>query len=134
MLWFYALLGVLGAVLFFLFTPVVNMNSDGGTVSVRSYFYDMLSVARSRELILLGVIAFVGIGVFNGIATWLEKILNVMHHIPMNVAGNISGIFMFSGMVGCIIISELSDRFGRKNRFLSQDLVLHFCCYLFFQR
>ncbi len=126
MLWFYALLGVLGAVLFFLFTPVVNVNSDGGAVSVRSYFYDMLSVVRSRELILLGVIAFVGIGVFNGIATWLEKILNVMHHIPMNVAGNISGILVFSGMVGCIIIPELSDRFGRKKPFLIAGLIIAF--------
>ncbi len=132
MLWLYGLLGVLGVILFFLFTPSNLQSVVRKTESIWSYLSDMLYVVKTRDLILLGVIAFVGIGVFNGIATWLEKILNVMHHIPMNIAGNISGILIFSGMIGCVILPELSDRSRKRKPFLIAGLLIAFFSLLLF--
>jgi sugar phosphate permease len=62
--------------------------------------------------------ALIGIGVFNGLATWLEKILNELHGISMVDAGTISSVLVFSGMLGCVIIPIVSDRIRRRKPFL----------------
>ena len=68
--------------------------------------------------VILGFIALIGIGVFNGLATWLEKILNELHQIPMTDAGIISAILVLSGIVGCIVIPLVSDKVMKRKPFL----------------
>ncbi len=131
MLIIYALLSIAGAFLFFAFTPSLR-NFHKSYETILSYFDEMLFIAKSREMILLGIIAFIGIGVFNGIATWLEKILSVMHGIPMSKAGNISGILILGGIAGCIVMPELSDRFKRRKPFLVAGLFAAFLLLLVF--
>jgi MFS family permease len=71
-----------------------------------------------RDFVILGFVALVGIGVFNGLATWLEKILNEVHNMPMTDAGNISAALILSGMIGCFVIPLISDKIGRRKPFL----------------
>jgi MFS family permease len=75
-------------------------------------------ILKIRDFVILGFIALIGIGVFNGLATWLEKILNELHRIPMTDAGSISAVLIFSGMLGCIIIPLISDKIARRKPFL----------------
>ncbi|HRT37385.1 MAG TPA: MFS transporter, partial [Caldisericia bacterium] len=83
-----------------------------------SYIDGIKKIYRIRDFILLGIVAFIGIGVFNGLLTWLEKILNETHGFSMQQAGNISSMLVFSGMIGCIIIPMLSDKFMKRKPFL----------------
>jgi MFS family permease len=64
-------------------------------------------------------VALVGIVVFNGLATWLEKILHdMMHNIALTDLGNVSAALIFSGLIGCFVIPLISDKIGRRKPFL----------------
>ncbi len=119
MLLVYGIMGILGILLFFLLvkgkpaTPARAMNE--ANIPFRSGIAGILKI---KNFVILGFIALIGIGVFNGLATWLEKILNEQQNIPMVDAGLISAILIFSGMLGCIAIPIFSDRAKRRKPFL----------------
>jgi Na+/melibiose symporter-like transporter len=76
-------------------------------------------ILKMRDFVMLGFIALIGIGVFNGLATWLEKILYELQQIRNTTdAGIISAIMILSGIVGCIIIPLVSDKIMRRKPFL----------------
>lgn len=120
MLLIYGAMGVLGTLLFFSLvkarppTPPRAVEVQQEITGWQGVRY----ILKIRDFLILGFIALIGIGVFNGLATWLEKILNELHHIPMTSAGIISAILVLSGMVGCIIIPLLSDKMNRRKPFL----------------
>lgn len=120
MLWFYSALAVLGIPLFYIFTkdkPDFPPRVEETEFEI-SYLQGIKNLSKIRDFILLGFVALIGIGVFNGIVTWLEKILNELHGISMLKAGNISSILVFSGMLGCIVIPVLSDKLRKRKPFL----------------
>lgn len=119
MLMIYGIMGVAGILLFFLLVRT------GPPSPAREYRQNTMPmwegikhILRIRNFLILGFIALIGIGVFNGLATWLEKILNELHHISMVDAGTISAVMVFGGMLGCIVIPVVSDRVGRRKPFL----------------
>lgn len=120
MLWIYGILGIAGVLLFFLLirtqppTPAREI-SEEKPVPIRE---GLKTIIQTGDFMLLGFIALIGIGVFNGLATWIEKILNELHHISMVDAGTISAVLIFSGMLGCIIVPIFSDRFQKRKPFL----------------
>jgi sugar phosphate permease len=120
MLLIYGAMGALGTLLFFLLVksrpPTPAREAD--TQQEITGWQGIRRILRMRNFLILGFIAFIGIGVFNGLATWLEKILNELHQIPMTSAGIISAALVLSGMVGCISIPLLSDRVNRRKPFL----------------
>jgi MFS family permease len=120
MLLIYGVLGILGILLFFLLvkphpaTPAREVHVQQEITG----WQGVRHILRIRDFVVLGFIALIGIGVFNGLATWLEKILNELHQIPMTDAGIISAILILSGIVGCIVIPSVSDRITRRKPFL----------------
>jgi MFS family permease len=120
MLLIYGVLGVLGILLFFsLVRP--RPATPAREVEVQQEitgWQGIKHILKMRDFVILGFIALIGIGVFNGLATWLEKILNELHQIPMTEAGVISAILVLSGIAGCIVIPMVSDRIGRRKPFL----------------
>ncbi len=120
MLWIYGIIGLIGALLFIILakakpaTPPREIESQEEVIG----WGGIRIILRNRNFVYLGFIALIGIGVFNGLATWLEKILNEMHQISMTDAGTISGIMIFAGMLGCIVIPMLSDKLRKRKPFL----------------
>ncbi len=120
MLLVYAIAGACGAVLFLLFarpappTPPRPPDSSAPEAGWRSLGH----ILKNRDFVLLGFVALIGLGVFNGLATWLEKILNELHGLPMGMAGSVSAVLIVSGMAGCIIIPLVSDKIRRRKPFL----------------
>ena len=120
MLWIYGIAGLVGALAFLLLVrqrpPTPSRAPDLDQSEVK--WGGLGVILRNRNFILLGLVAMVGIGAFNGLATWLEKILHEMHDIPMTDAGNISAVLILSGLVGCIVIPLISDKVRRRKPFL----------------
>jgi MFS family permease len=120
MLWIYGIAGLVGALAFLLLVrqrpPTPSRAPDQDQSEVK--WGGLGVILRNRNFILLGLVAMVGIGAFNGLATWLEKILHEMHDIPMTDAGNISAVLILSGLVGCIVIPLISDKVRRRKPFL----------------
>src|SRR4030043_767562 len=120
MLLIYGAIGIVGILLFFTLVkpkPLTPPREIGALEEV-SNWEGIKRILRVRDFVILGFIAMIGIGVFNGLATWLEKILNELHQISMTDAGSISAVLIFSGMLGCIIIPIISDKIARRKPFL----------------
>ncbi|MGC8757122.1 MAG: MFS transporter, partial [Caldisericaceae bacterium] len=119
MLLIYGITGITSIPIFFLLTkPEPASEKTSFNEEAIPYIDGIKRISKSRDFIILGFISLIGIGVFNGLVTWLEKILNEVHHISMVDAGNISAGLVFSGMIGCIAIPMLSDKFMRRKPFL----------------
>ena len=75
------------------------------------------SLLRIRPLLIIFAIAFLGLGAFNGLTTWLEEILKPQG-IDAATAGLVGGVLIVGGIVGAVVIPLLSDRFRRRKPFL----------------
>jgi MFS family permease len=120
MLLIYGVLGIIGALLFFVLVKPKPSTPPREIEALEeiSNWEGIKRILKIRDFVILGFIALIGIGVFNGLATWLEKILNELHQLSMTDAGSISAILIFSGMLGCIIIPIISDKIARRKPFL----------------
>ncbi len=119
MLLVYGIMGVISIPIFYILTKTKpSPAQDEISTEEISYIDGIKKISKIRDFIILGFIALIGIGVFNGLLTWLEKILNEVHHIPMIKAGNISSMLVLSGMIGCIVIPMISDKVMKRKPFL----------------
>lgn len=75
------------------------------------------AVARDRELRLLCVLSALGLGVFNGLTTWLEPMV-APHGIDAEHAGLLGGMLIVAGIVGSVVVPALSDATRRRKPFL----------------
>lgn len=120
MLWIYAAMGLLGMLAFILVvkpkpaTPSRAYETDQAVAS----WGGLGVILRNRNFLMLGFVALVGIGAFNGLATWLQKILFELHNIPMVDGSTISTLLIFAGMIGCFVIPLVSDKVRRRKPFL----------------
>jgi len=119
MLLIYGIMGAISIPIFYILTKTKSSltQNEIGTEEI-SYINGIRKISKLRDFIILGFIALIGIGVFNGLLTWLEKILNEVHHISMTKAGNISSMLVLSGMIGCIVIPMISDKVMKRKPFL----------------
>ncbi|MBM3141976.1 MAG: major facilitator superfamily domain-containing protein 7 [Chloroflexi bacterium] len=120
MLLIYGAIGIVGIFLFFTLVKPKPSTPPREIEALEeiSNWEGIKRILKIRDFVILGFIALIGIGVFNGLATWLEKILNELHQLSMTDAGSISAILIFSGMLGCIIIPIISDKIARRKPFL----------------
>ncbi len=118
MLFAYALISLVSVIFLYFADKRIKENVLGNESSFKMYLNGTVNVLKIKDILILGLIAFISIGSFNGILTWLEKILNEMHKIPLEKAGTIASALIFSGMIGCYVIPELSDRAGKRKPFL----------------
>ncbi|HVP18579.1 MAG TPA: MFS transporter [Spirochaetia bacterium] len=119
--------GVAGAVaaLFFIVvirekppTPVGRPQDE-----VRSLMFDGLrSMMRRRDFLFLLAIFFVGLGMFNGITTWIEEIVGP-RGFSTSQAGLAGGLMLIGGIVGAFILPIISDTVRRRKPFVIIALV-----------
>lgn len=90
---------------------------------VRALVFDGLKqMVRSRDFVLFNLIFFIGLGVFNGVSTWIELIL-VPRGITSAQAGLIGGAMVACGVAGSAVLPQLSDRFRNRTKFILVALV-----------
>jgi MFS family permease len=84
----------------------------------RSLVFDGLrQMMRMRDFLLLLVIFFIGLGVFNSVTTWIEDILRPRGFSILQ-AGVIGGLMVIGGILGALILPLLSDRYRRRVPFI----------------
>ena len=119
MLLIYGVVSVIAAVVFFAAarerppTPPCPSDQDE-----RSLVLDGLKqISRTRDFVLLMVIFFVGLGVFNAVTTWIEDIVRP-RGFSITQAGLVGGLMILGGIVGALILPTLSDRSRRRVPFM----------------
>ena len=84
----------------------------------RSLVYDgFKQTLRTKDFIILMIIFFIGLGVFNAVTTWIEDILRP-RGFSSTQAGITGGLMIVAGIVGALFIPILSDRFKRRTPFI----------------
>ena len=72
---------------------------------------------RQRDFGLLMLIFFVGLGIFNGVTTWIENIVRP-RGFSITQAGIIGGLMIVGGIIGALVIPLLSDRYRKRTPFM----------------
>ena len=72
-------------------------------------------------LIMLGA-AFIVMSAFNGVTTWVEEIIHPRGFSPTE-AGIMGALMLLAGIIGAVVLPALSDRQGRRVRFMVIALV-----------
>jgi cyanate permease len=84
----------------------------------RSLVYDgFKQTLRTKDFILLMVIFFIGLGVFNAVTTWIEDILRP-RGFSATQAGITGGLMIVGGIVGALFIPILSDKYKKRTPFI----------------
>jgi MFS family permease len=115
----YGLLAAVGAVAFLALarerpaTPACPPGMDE-----RALMFDGLKHALRVKpfLVMLGV-AFIVMGAFNGVTTWVEEIVHPRGFTPTD-AGIMGALLLLAGIIGAVVLSALSDRQGKRVRFM----------------
>lgn len=83
----------------------------------------MLSLLKNPRLLLLFAVAFLGLGFFNGLTTWIEPIL-APNGFDAVKAGNVGGVLIIGGIIGAVVVPALSDALKRRKPFLIGSVLL----------
>jgi cyanate permease len=80
-------------------------------------FSSMGSMLRRPAFLILLAVFFVGLGIFNGVTTWIEQIVRPRGFTAAQ-AGIVGGAMIAGGIVGAVAIPLLSDAVRRRKPFI----------------
>jgi len=93
-------------------------------MEVRSLMLDGLKkIVRSVPFWLFVIVYFVGLGIFNGISTWVENIIRPRGFTPID-AGSLGASMIVGGILGALIIPIFSDKQHKRQRFMLLGVLL----------
>ena len=101
--------------------PPAPPDADGA--AARALVLDGLRHAvRVPSFVAYLAISFVGMGVFNGLATWIEPIFRPRGFSPEQ-AGDAGAVMLVGGVLGAVVLPVLSDRQRNRRRWLFVGLL-----------
>src|SRR5262249_61862913 len=87
---------------------VAIVPADAGGASSDEGTPGLARLLRDRDLRILLVLSFLGLGVFNGLTTWLAQIL-APRGIDADQAGPVRGAIIVGGIGGAVVVPAISD-------------------------
>ena len=93
-------------------------------MEVRSLMLDGLKqIMRSVPFWLFVIVYFVGMGIFNGISTWVESIIRPRGFTPTD-AGTLGALMVVGGIIGAVVFPSLSDKQHKRQRYMLLGVLL----------
>jgi MFS family permease len=119
MLVWYGVVSVVGAVASLVFIRERPPTAPSSTDQDERFkvFEGLRHILKQRDMQILLLLFFVGLGMFNAISTWIEQIVNPRGFGPEE-AGIIGAMMVVGGILGAGILPVLSDRSRRRKPFL----------------
>jgi cyanate permease len=84
-------------------------------------FEGLKAMMRNRDFIILLLIFFVGLGMFNGVSTWIENIVRP-RGFTISQAGMLGGMMLIGGILGALTVPIISDRIRKRKPFMLLSL------------
>ncbi len=92
-------------------------------MDVRSLMLDGLKHAfKVRDFLLFLAVSFIGLGIFNGLNTWVEPIIRPRNFSPTE-AGILGAVLLVGGLLGAVILPSLSDKQHKRKKFMMLGIV-----------
>jgi MFS family permease len=87
-------------------------------MEVRSLMLNGLKqIVRAVPFWLAVIVYFIGMGIFNGISTWVENIIRPRGFTPTD-AGTLGALMILGGIVGAVVFPSLSDKQHKRQRYM----------------
>lgn len=103
-------------------TPPTPPGPEGS--QVRALMLDGLKHAFTvRSFWLYLFVSFVGLGIFNGVTTWVENIIRPRGFTPTD-AGTLGALMLVGGVLGAVIIPPFSDKQRKRQPFILFGLLM----------
>jgi MFS family permease len=80
-------------------------------------FDGLKSMLKQRDFLFLLIMFFIGLGLFNGVSTWIEDIIRP-RGFTISQAGTLGGLMLAGAIVGAIVIPLISDKIRRRKPFI----------------
>jgi len=91
---------------------------------VRALVLDGLKHAlQVRPFLYYLLVSFIGLGIFNGVTTWVEKIIRPRGFTPTD-AGTLGALMLAGGVLGAVMIPPFSDKQHKRQRYLLLGILL----------
>jgi MFS family permease len=119
MLMIYGIITLAGSAIFLFIIRERPPTPPGAGESMERYqfFAGLRHIMGLRDMRLLLVLFFIGLGIFNAVTTWIEQIL-APRGITPEQAGIIGAIMMIGGILGASILPVLSDKTRKRRPYL----------------
>jgi MFS family permease len=115
----YGIIAAFSAVLFLIFareTPPTPPCPQG--MEVRALMLDGLKNAVKNKMFWYYLaVSFIGMGLFNGVTTWVEAIIRPRGFTPTD-AGTLGALMLVGGVIGAVVMPPFSDRTHKRKKFL----------------
>jgi MFS family permease len=122
---FYGCIAAFSSVLFIAFArekPATPPCPAG--LEVRALMLDGFKHAlKVKEFWLYLFVSFIGMGIFNGVTTWVEAIIRPRGFSPTE-AGTLGALMLVGGVLGAVIVSPFSDKQHRRQRYILSGFAL----------
>jgi MFS family permease len=93
-------------------------------MEVRALMLDGLKHAlKVKAFWMYLFISFVGLGLFNGVTTWVEGIIRPRGFTPTD-AGTLGALMLVGGLLGAVIIPSISDKQHKRQRYILLGFLL----------
>jgi len=116
MLLVYGVVAVAGALAFFLLVRE-RPPTPAGDEERSLVFAGLRHALRGRDFRLTMLIFFIGLGVFNGVITWIEDIVRP-RGFTITQAGLTGALMVGAGVLGALVLPAFSDHYRRRVPFI----------------
>ncbi len=122
---FYGGLAAISALLFLVFAREAPPTAPcPPEMETRALMFDGLKHAlKVKSFLLLLFVFFVGLGVFNGVTTWIETIIRP-RGFSATEAGTLGAVMLVGGLLGAVALPSLSDRQHRRKPYMLMGMLL----------
>ncbi|MCX7027894.1 MAG: MFS transporter [Spirochaetes bacterium] len=91
---------------------------DESATEERAFMVEgLVHAIKNPSFLKFLALAFVGMGIFNGVTTWVEGIVKP-RGITSTKAGILGAIMLAGGVVGAVVIPALSDKAGKRKPYI----------------
>jgi MFS family permease len=115
MLWVFAGLSIVLTLIFIVFGKENNLVK--GHAVAESAMGEIKLLLKNKNLVVLFVLWFFAFGVFNGLTTWLDKLITP-NGLNAEEIGLVGASLIVGGIVGSLIIPVISDKMKKRKPFI----------------
>ena len=113
MLIIYGVIAIVGAVCFFLFIKPAPVRDDADEAPRTKVFEGLRHIFKVKDMVLMIIMIFIGLGIFNAITTWIEQMI-APRGFSIVQAGSLGAVLMVGGILGCLVVPTLSDKLRKR--------------------